>query len=159
MFGIGFFAAVLMIPANWNYFIGYAVGTAIAVIGLYIAFILPVWLRWRLGDAWDEPRAWSLGRHYKWLNPIAIVWVGIITILFIFPLYDVGMPFRDDFSWEFTNYTILWFAGIGLVFGGWWLLSARKWFKGPVRMGTEDELELLEEEQRARFELPTEAGA
>jgi amino acid transporter len=159
VFGIGFFAAVLMIPANWNYFIGYAVGTAIAVIGLYIAFILPVWLRWRLGDAWDEPRAWSLGRHYKWLNPIAIVWVGIITILFIFPLYDVGMPFRDDFSWEFTNYTILWFAGIGLVFGGWWLLSARKWFKGPVRMGTEDELELLEEEQRARFELPTEAGA
>jgi amino acid transporter len=159
VFGIGFFAAVLMIPANWNYFIGYAVGTAIAVIGLYIAFILPVWLRWRLGDAWDEPRAWSLGRHYKWLNPIAIAWVAIITILFIFPLYDVGMPFRDDFSWEFTNYTILWFAGIGLVFGGWWVLSARKWFKGPVRMGTEEELEQLEEEQRARFGLPTEAGA
>jgi amino acid transporter len=159
VFGIGFFAAVLMIPANWNYFIGYAVGTAIAVIGLYIAFILPVWLRWRLGDAWDEPRAWSLGRHYKWLNPIAIAWVGLITILFVFPLYDVGMPFRDDFSWEFTNYTILWFAGIGLVFGGWWLLSARKWFTGPVRMGTEEELERLEEEQRARFELPTEAGA
>jgi amino acid transporter len=159
VFGIGFFAAVLMIPANWNYFIGYAVGTAIAVIGLYIAFILPVWLRWRLGDAWDEPRAWSLGRHYKWLNPIAVVWVGIITVLFIFPLYDVGLPWRDDFSWEFTNYTILWFAGIGLVFGGWWLLSARKWFTGPVRMGTAEELERLEEEQRARFELPTEAGA
>jgi amino acid transporter len=159
VFGIGFFAAVLMIPANWNYFIGYAVGTAIAVIGLYIAFILPVWLRWRLGDAWDEPRAWSLGRHYKWLNPIAVVWVGIITVLFIFPLYDVELPWRDDFSWEFTNYTILWFAGIGLVFGGWWLLSARKWFTGPVRMGTAEELERLEEEQRARFELPTEAGA
>jgi hypothetical protein len=87
------------------------------------------------------------------------VWVAIITILFIFPLYDVGMPFRDDFSWEFTNYTILWFAGIGLVFGGWWVLSARKWFKGPVSMGTEEELERLEEEQRALFELPTEAGA
>jgi len=159
VFGIGFFAGVLMIPANWNYFIGYAVGTAVAVIGLYIAFILPVWLRWRLGDAWDEPRAWSLGRHYKWLNPLSIAWVAIITILFIFPLYDVGMPFRDDFSWEFTNYTILWFAGIGLVFGGWWVLSARKWFKGPVRMGTEEELERLEEEQRGRFELPTEAGA
>ena len=34
--------AVLMIPAIWNYLVGYAVGTAIAVIGLYIAFILPV---------------------------------------------------------------------------------------------------------------------
>ncbi len=160
VFGIGAFAAILMIPANWNYFIGYAVGTAIAVIGLYIAFILPVWLRWRLGDSWDEPRAWSLGRHYKWLNPISIVWVAIITVLFVFPLYDVGLPWNPGpFSWEFTNYTILWFAGIGLIFGGWWVLSARKWFEGPVRMGTEEELERIEEEQRARFELPTEAGA
>ena len=38
----------LMVPAIWNYFIGYAVGTAIAVIGLYIAFILPVILRYRM---------------------------------------------------------------------------------------------------------------
>ncbi len=68
--GIWFFAAVLMIPAIWNYLVGYAVGTAIAVIGLYIAFILPVWLRWRKGDSWDEPRAWSLGKHYKWIDPI-----------------------------------------------------------------------------------------
>ena len=111
VFGIAFFAAVLMIPAIWNYFIGYAVGTAIAVIGLYIAFIIPVYLRWRKGDSWDEPRAWSLGRHYKWIDPIAIAWVALITILFIFPLYNVGLPWDDDFDWRFTNYTILWFAG------------------------------------------------
>ena len=37
--------AILMIPAIWNYLVGYAVGTAIAVIGLYIAFVLPVFLR------------------------------------------------------------------------------------------------------------------
>jgi amino acid transporter len=159
VFGIAFFAAVLMIPAVANYFIGYAVGTAIAVIGLYIAFIIPVYLRWRLGDSWDEPRAWSLGRHYKWLNPISIAWVALITILFVFPLYDVGLPWDPSpFSWEFTNYTILWFAGIGLIFGGWWALSARKWFKGPVRMGTEEELERMEEEQLGQFALPTEAS-
>ena len=68
VFGIGVFAAILMIPAIWNYLVGYGVGTAIAVIGLYIAFILPVWLRWRKGDSWDEPRAWTLGKHYKWLE-------------------------------------------------------------------------------------------
>jgi amino acid transporter len=157
VFGIGFFAAVLMIPAIWNYLVGYGVGTAIAVIGLYIAFILPVWLRWRKGDSWDEPRAWSLGKHYKWLDPISIAWVGIITVLFIFPLYKAGLPWESDFDWELTNYTVLWFAGIGLIFGGWWFLSARKWFKGPVRMGTEEELERLEEEQLGRYELPTEA--
>jgi amino acid transporter len=155
--GIWFFAGVLMIPAIWNYFVGYAVGTAIAVIGLYIAFVIPVFLRWRLGDSWDEPRAWSLGNHYKWLDVISILWVALITILFVIPLYKVGLPWNDPFDWRFTNYTILWFAGIGLVFGGWWVLSARKWFKGPVRMGTEEELERLEEEQLGRFELPTEA--
>jgi amino acid transporter len=136
--GVSFFAAILMIPAVWNYFIGYAVGTAIAVIGLYIAFILPVYLRWRKGDSWDAPRAWSLGRHYKWLDPISIVWVGIVSILFIFPLYKIGLPWIEGFDWQFTNYTVIWFGVIGLVFGGWWVLSARNWFKGPVRMSEEE---------------------
>ena len=141
-----------------NYFIGYAAGTAIAVIGLYIAFIIPVYLRLRLGDAWNEPRAWSLGRHYKWIGIVAIAWVGDHHGAVHHAAVQVGMPWHADFTWEFTNYTILWFAGIGLVFGGWWLLSARKWFEGPVRMGTEEELERLEEEQRGRYELPTEAS-
>ena len=68
------------------------------------------------------------------------------------------MPSATSSAGKFSNYTILWFGAL-LVFGGWWLLSARKWFTGPVRMGTEEELERLEEEQRGRFELPTEAGA
>ena len=135
-----------MIPAIWNYLVGYAAGTAIAVIGLYIAFVIPVYLRWRLGDK-DEPRAWSLGKHYKWIDPRVLPWVALITIIFMIPLYKVGLPWEDDFDWGFTNYTILWFAGIGLFFGGWWVLSARHWFKGPVRMGTEEELERMEEEQ------------
>ena len=77
VFGIWLFAGILMIPAVWNYFVGYAVGTAIAVIGLYIAFVIPVYLRWRKGDSWDEPRAWSLGKHYKWIDPLSIAWVAL----------------------------------------------------------------------------------
>jgi amino acid transporter len=159
VFGIGLFSAVLMIPAVWNYLVGYFVGTAISVVGLYIAFIIPCYLRWRLGDSWDEPRAWSLGRHYKWLTPLCIAWIALITVLFSLPLYRDGLPWEENFTWELTNYTVLWFAGIGLVFGGWWFLSAKNWFKGPVRMGTEEELERMEEERLGEFELPTEAGA
>ena len=151
-------AGLLMVPAIWNYLVGYAAGTGIAVIGLYIAFVIPVYLRLRMGDRF-EPGAWSLGRHYKWLDTLSSLWVALITILFVFPLYKAGLPFRDDFSWELTNYTILWFAAIGLVFGGWWALSAKNWFKGPVRMGTEEELERLEEERLGEFDRPTEAGA
>jgi amino acid transporter len=158
VWAIAVLAGLLMVPAIWNYLVGYGVGTAIAVIGLYIAFVLPVYLRLRLGDRFEHG-AWSLGRHYKWIDVLSLLWVGLITVLFIFPLYKAGLPWEDDFSWELTNYTILWFAGIGLVFGGWWFLSAKNWFKGPVRMGTEEELERLEEERLGEFGLPTESPA
>ncbi len=143
VFAIGVLSGLLMVPAIWNYLVGYAAGTAIAVIGLYIAFILPVFLRLRLGDSFEHG-AWSLGRHYKWIDIVSIVWVGIVTVLFCLPLFYDGLPWSKNFSWSLTNYTVLWFAGIGLCFGGWWVLSARKWFKGPVRMGTEEELERIE---------------
>ena len=92
---VAFWRGVLMVPAIWNYFIGYAVGTAIAVIGLYIAFIIPVYLRWRKGDTWDEPRAWTLGGTTSGSTRSAILWVGFITILFCFPLYTIGLPWND----------------------------------------------------------------
>ncbi len=50
-------AAALMLPTLYNFFVGYYVGTGIAVIGLYIAFILPVILRYRMKDS---VRAWRL---------------------------------------------------------------------------------------------------
>ena len=156
VWAIAVLSGLLMVPAIWNYLVGYAAGTAIAVIGLYIAFILPVYLRLRLGDRF-ETGAWSLGRHYKWIDVVAITWVGLITILFIFPLYKAGLPWEDDFSWELTNYTVLWFAAIGIFFGGWWFISAKNWFKGPVRMGTEEELERLEEERLGDYSSPTES--
>lgn len=148
--GIGVFSAALMVPAVWNYLVGYFVGTAISVIGLYIAFMIPCYLRWRMRDRWQDRGSWSLGEHYRWLTPIGLVWVAIITVLFSAPLYSAGLPWSDDFTWELTNYTLLWFAGIGLIFGGWWLLSAKNWFKGPIRMGTDEELERYEQEFERR---------
>ena len=53
-------AAAIMLPTISNALFGYQVGTGIAVIGLYIAFILPVILRFKMGDRF-EPGAWSLG--------------------------------------------------------------------------------------------------
>jgi amino acid transporter len=146
-------AAAIMLPAIWNFFIGYYVGTGIAVIGLYIAFILPVILRFRLGDRFEHG-AWSLGRHYKWIDVLAIIWVGLMTIVFIVPPYKVSIPGEEGFSWEFVNYAPGLVGGALLLFGGWWVLSAKNWFKGPVRMGTEDELEQMEARQEAGFAVP-----
>ena len=132
-----------MVPAPEELLVGYLVGTSIAVIGLYIAFILPVILRFRLGDQF-EPGAWSLGKHYKWIDVVAIVWVGFISILFLLPPYKASVPWEDGSTWEVVNYAPLLVGGALLLFGGWYVLSANKWFKGPVRQGTEEELERIE---------------
>jgi len=142
-------AAALMLPTLYNFFVGYYVGTGIAVIGLYIAFILPVILRYRMKDDF-EPGAWTLGKHYKWIDPIAIVWVFFISIVFLMPPYSISAPWKDGFTWEAVNYAPILVGGALLLFGGWWVLSAKNWFKGPVRMGTEEELEAMEAELESK---------
>lgn len=146
-------AWLLMVPTLWNAVVGYLVGTSIAVIGLYIAFILPVILRLRLGDRF-EPGAWTLGSRYKIVDWIAIVWVAIICVLFMAPIAPAGIPWKDEFDWNVLNYAPLTVGGAFLLFGGWWILSAKNWFKGPVRMGTEEELEQLEEATADEFAVP-----
>jgi amino acid transporter len=134
----------LMLPTLLNGAIGYLVGTSIAVIGLYIAFGLPILLRLLKGDDF-EPGAWSLGKHYKWIGWVSVVWIAIITILFLAPVTPAGIPGDPDFNWEVVNYAPLTVGGALILFGGWYLLSAKKWFTGPVReAGSEDELESIE---------------
>ncbi len=57
----------------------YAV-TSIAVIGLYLAFAIPIWLRWRMGDAF-EPGSWNNGKKYKWMNLIAVIEIVVVSHL------------------------------------------------------------------------------
>jgi amino acid transporter len=144
---------LLMIPTYWNNLAGYYVGTSVGTTGLYIAFILPVFLRYRKGDSFERG-AWSLGKHYKWINPIAIVWVVFISIVFMLPTGPGGIPWNSAWDWNLANYAPLTIGGAFILFGGWWVLSAKKWFKGPVRMGSEDELEQLEAQQEGAFALP-----
>jgi amino acid transporter len=145
-------AFALMIPTLSNAFVGYAVGTQVSVIGLYIAFVLPIILRLRAGDAYERG-AWHLGRHYKWIDWTAIVWVFFISIMFMLPFASVGIPGNEGFTWDFVNYTPVLVLGTLVLFGGWWILSARKWFKGPIRQGTDEELERIERE----YETPSAA--
>jgi amino acid transporter len=136
-------AFLLMVPTLSNAFVGYAVGTSIAVIGLYIAFAIPIYLRVRAGEKFERG-AWHLGRHYRWIDWIAVVWIAFISIVFLLPFASVGIPGNEGFTWDFVNYTPLTVGAAFLLFGGWYVLSARKWFKGPIRQGTEEELEAIE---------------
>jgi len=141
--GIGVLSWALMIPTYWNNATGYLVGTSIAVIGLYIAFALPIILRFRAGESFERG-PWHLGKHYKWIDALAVIWIALICVLFLLPTTPLGIPWKTGFTWNLVNYAPITVGGALLLFGGWYLLSAHKWFKGPVRQGSEEELERIE---------------
>jgi amino acid transporter len=129
-------ALVITIPALFGNSAGlpvafYAV-TSITTISLYIAYVLPVALRWRMGDKF-QPGVWNLGRHYRWINLIAIVWVALCVVIFCLPTSPGAVPWNKGFSWSSFNYAPL--VTIGLLLGVWiaWVAGARHTFKGPVR--------------------------
>jgi amino acid transporter len=129
-------ALLITIPAlegdENNYTYAFAAVVSIAVIGLYIAYVIPVYLRWRQGDSF-EPGPWTLGRKYKWINPAAVIWVAICVIIFSLPQVPAGVPWRDEFDWKYVNYAPLTVLAALAVVQLWWVLGARKRFKGPIR--------------------------
>ncbi len=135
---IAVLAWALMLPTLANGAIGYLVGTSIAVIGLYIAFALPIILRIKAGPRF-QAGAWTLGGHYRWIAPIALVWIVIVCVLFLAPVSPHGIPGAAGFDWTVVNYAPLTVGAALLGFGGWYLISARHWFTGPVRETVLDE--------------------
>jgi amino acid transporter len=105
---------------------------SITVIGLYIAYVIPIFLRWRKGDDF-EVGPWNNGRKYKWMNAFSTFWVGLITIIFCLPFTPLAVPWNDEFNWESFNYAPL-MVGVVILFAAvTWFASARKHFTGQVR--------------------------
>jgi amino acid transporter len=128
-------AFILGLPYLFNP-VAYAAVTSIAVIGLYIAYITPVFLRLRAGASF-QPGPWSLGRWSRPIGTVATIWVVIIAILFLLP--QVTPINATTFNYAPVA------VGVVLLFaGGWWVLSAKNWFKGPKVQGTPEELAAIE---------------
>src|SRR5829696_6443718 len=129
-------ALIITLPAlegdENNFTYAFAAVVSITVIGLYIAYVLPTYLRWRKGDAF-QPGPWTLGKKYKWVNPAAVIWVAICVIIFILPQAPAGVPGREEFDWKYVNYAPITVGGLFLIVGIWWLVRARHTFTGPVR--------------------------
>jgi amino acid transporter len=112
---------------------------SIGVIGLYVAYAIPIFLRWRMGDEFPVG-SWNLGNKYKWLNLVAVIEIIIVVVIFFdLPFSSAGVPWEDDFEWSLFNYTPVVTGGVFLAVGIWWLVSAKNWFTGPKR--TIDEID------------------
>jgi amino acid permease (GABA permease) len=131
-------AFILGLPYLYSVVAYFAV-TSIAVIGLYIAYGTPILLRLRAGSSF-VPGPWQLGRWSRPVGIIAVAWIVFIAILFCLPQAAPGNDFKT------FNYAPV-AVGVVLLFsGGWWLISAKNWFKGPKVQGSADELARIEAE-------------
>jgi len=127
-------AFVLAVPSLWSV-TAYLAVTSIAVIGLYIAYVLPIFLRQFSTDFKTGP--WHLGAWSRPIGWIAVVWTVFISVLFM-------LPTSTPITLQGFNYTPVVVLGVIVIVTIWWLASARHWFKGPVVQGTEAELEAIE---------------
>jgi amino acid transporter len=131
-------AFILGLPYLWNP-VAYSAVTSIAVIGLYIAYGIPILLR-RLAGSRFQPGPWQLR---QWSGPvgwIAVIWIGFISILFVLPQAAPGNTLAT------FNYAPVAVGAVLLYSGGYWFLSAKNWFKGPRVQGTAEELAQIESE-------------
>lgn len=126
-------SVILAVPALFNT-TAYLAVTSIAVIGLYIAYVVPVFLRRRRSDF--VPGPWHLGRFSGLIGWVAVVWVIIICVLFVLP---PSSPVTVD-SFNYAPVAVLVvaaFAGVS------WLLGGRKHFMARRTSGGRADLEKL----------------
>ena len=105
-------AFILALPYLYN-LTAYAAVTSIAVIGLYIAYLTPVFLR-RINPSAFVPGPWVLGRFGPLINWIAIVWVVFICILLMLPQYSPV----TRLSFNYAPIAVLVVIGFAVI---WWL--------------------------------------
>jgi amino acid permease (GABA permease) len=134
-------AWILGLPYLWSP-VAYAAVTSIAVIGLYIAYGMPVLLRLLAGEKFQRG-PWHLGRWSYVVGWIAVIWIVFIAILFVLPQVSPGTTLAT------FNYAIVAVAVVLLYSGGYWFLSAKNWFKGPKVQGSTEELAKIEAELAA----------
>ena len=105
---------------------------SIGVVGLYLAFAVPIYYRWKAGDSFPVG-SWNIGNHYRWMAPLALAEIILTSIVAMFPTALGGVPWDPSFEWKFVNYTPLLVGGTFLLLWIYWHASVKKWFTGPVR--------------------------
>ena len=116
---VAFGALVLTLPAlkgnKDGVTVAFTAVVSIGVIGLYIAYVIPIFLRWRMGDAF-EAGPWTLGSKYKWMCLVAVIEVMIVVVIYFnLPFSSSGVPWEGDFDWSLFNYTPVVTGGVFLV--------------------------------------------
>ncbi|MFB7649072.1 amino acid permease [Streptomyces sp. NPDC056084] len=127
-------ALVLIIPGWWSHTAFTAI-VSVNVVGLYLAYGVPIFLRLRLNDF--QPGPWNLGRWGRPVAAIAVIWIVLSSVLFMLP--QVSPITVDSF-----NYAPIALGVVLLIATVWWFATARRRFQGPVSYGSPDEVAAMD---------------
>jgi amino acid transporter len=100
----------------------YSTVTSISVIGLYISYVIPVYLSWRERKKQRLRGPWHLGRYSATINLVAMMWVSFISVILSLP---------DNMR---AGKTVLAFA---LLLALWYAARERRRFVGPAWVAEE----------------------
>jgi amino acid transporter len=107
--------------------------TGVSTVLLYWAYGLCIFLGLRGDQDWRTRQTWSLGAWSRPLAWISVIWIILITPLFLYP-FELNAA---------ALATVVGFLVLLLVYYFAW---ARRRFRGPVPQGTTEELEAIERE-------------
>ena len=105
---------------------------SIGVVGLYLCFAVPIFLRWRLGDRF-EVGTWNLRGHHRWMAPVAVIEIAVTSVIALFPYSNSGMPWDPAFEWKYVNYTPILVGAVLILLFVYWHVSVKHWFTGPIK--------------------------
>ncbi|CAO3636929.1 unnamed protein product [Cunninghamella blakesleeana] len=126
----------------------YTAIVSVNTIGSQLSYFVPILLRVTTARNTFQHGPWHLGRFSIIIGWISCAWILFTCCLFILP---TEWPVTPDNM----NYAIVPFAFIMILSTGYYLIWARKWFTGPVRIVDGEEIILEEGEEeidQAKFE-------
>ncbi|KAF8321660.1 APC amino acid permease [Clavulina sp. PMI_390] len=129
--------------------VAFTAATSIATIGLYVSYGIPIFLR-LINHRQFKKGPFHLGRWSLPVAAVASLWICFITIVFM-------LPQVNPVTSQTLNYAPV---ATGAVFSYavlTWLLSARKWFTGPIKQIRAEELG-IDIANQAEFERAEKEG-
>ncbi|KFZ03370.1 hypothetical protein V502_11007 [Pseudogymnoascus sp. VKM F-4520 (FW-2644)] len=107
--------------------VAFAAATSIATIGLYISYGIPILIGLIYPKHFNSKKGpFNLGRFSRPVALVACGWIGFITVAFC-------LPTATPVDSQSLNYSVVAVGIIALGAMGTWVVTARKWFVGPLR--------------------------
>ena len=149
---LSFIVGLLTFVQSSNYAVAFFVLVGFTAVGLYIAYVIPVYLRLRKPDFVQGP--WNLRGWSKLVGWTVVIYVVFINLMFLAPQFGPVSAFWPPWGGDIPgtdiarvnnfNFTGPFLIAIFIAIWIYWHVSAKNWFKGPQVMGTEAELRDLE---------------